>query len=133
MRDTLHRLAHLLTGHGQHRAADYIPIVEAERDHYRNLAELRETALGHADDLITHLCIRHDKDQQQIALLANQRDMFAENDNLRAISSPAPADHAPAIPVRAYDPEATEDLQVSTLWDGINSLTVLNKHAQAAA
>jgi hypothetical protein len=136
MRLTEH-LAYLLRGTGRRRAAATIPLIEAERDQWKNrcaladqlLIELwcaRDTAerkyIQAATELAQaiadrdrtaegHLYLLHEHDE----LAGRYTELRIELANLKAISAPAPADRGPAIPV--HDPEQTHELTVTTLWD----------------
>lgn len=134
MLETLHLL---LRGTGRRRAADYIPVVEAERDYWKARAAALQDRLVHADDLIVAVCCRNEQLERGRAQAAADRDLILdahrillddhdelaarytelriELANLKAISSPAPADNVPAIP--QHDPEATAELTVTTLWN----------------
>lgn len=128
---------------GRHRAADQLALVEAERDRLAARNAHLQNALGHADELITRVCRRgaaNCAEAEQLraeldtlteahALLESENDELAARNtalrqelaNLRAISSPAPADGKPAIPLRGYDPEATVPTPVYGLWDAIGN------------
>lgn len=134
MLDTLHLL---LRGTGRRRAADYIPVVEAERDYWKARAAVLQDRLVHADDLIVAVCCRNEQLERGLAQATADRDLILdahrfllddhdqlaarhtevrmELANLKAVSSPAPADDVPAIP--QHDPEATAELAVTTLWN----------------
>lgn len=146
-------LQYLLRGTGRRRAADYIAVVEAERDQaLAKLVALHERH-GHANSLLIEVCCANDKltranarQDADINLLvdaygrleaanghlADENDELAhrliearaEIQNLKAISCPAPADCGPAIPLPC-DPNAdTTELTVSTLWDAHGLRTV---------
>jgi hypothetical protein len=122
---------------GRHRAADQLLLVEAERDRLAARNAHLQTTLGHADELITLVCqnaaasrveadeLRAERDtlaEAQELLLVDYDELAARNTalrqellNLRAISSPAPADHGPAIPL--HDPERTVPTPAYALWD----------------
>jgi hypothetical protein len=134
MLDALH---HMLRGTGRRRAADYIPVVEAERDYWKARCAALQQRLASADDLLIGLVCTRDRLERELAQAVTDRDvvldahrfLLDEHDelahrhtelrmelaNARSVSAPAPADHAPAVP--SHDPEATAELAVSTLWD----------------
>ena len=125
-----------LAGTGAHRAADRIPVLEADLAAAQALAKARQEQLAHADALITRVCQEKSATRFKLARLTAQLDVAtkahqlleqendeltarltalrAENANLLAVYSPAPADHGPAIPLR--DAERTAELKVSALW-----------------
>lgn len=110
----MHPLRYLLRGTGQRRAADYIPVVEAERDQARAEAAALRERLGHADSLLIELCCAHDRLKRVHAQAVQDRDLTAEAHqylladydelahrliaanaelaNLKPIHCPAPAD-----------------------------------------
>lgn len=130
-------LSYWLRGTGRRRAADTIPLVEAERDDWQTRCAALEHRLALADGLIADIVCKnqqilirahaaeHDLDALNQAheylltehdeLAARYTDLRIENANLKAISSPAPADGGPAIPLR--NPEDTIPIPVFTLWD----------------
>jgi len=135
-------LRNLLRGTGRRRCADYIPVVEAERDQaVAEVAALKER-LGHADDLLVAVCCRNARLEAALREARTDRDLVAdahlmlltEHDelthrliearaeiaNLRAISSPAPVDHGPAIQLPEAPDAPTEELFVGPLWDTRN-------------
>lgn len=83
-------------GHGRRRAADRIPVLTAERDYWRQLAEARQAQLAHADNLITDLCAQRDTAVLDAADMRDTADavrpLEAEIRTLLAVSVPAPAD-----------------------------------------
>jgi hypothetical protein len=132
------RIADLMRGlaaTGRHRAADRIPVIEAERDAWRAKAEAAQGKLAHADELITKVCAKTNalrvaeaRLTEQVERLAEANELLeAENDefaarltaarqelaNRDAVSSPAPADHGPAIALL----DDTVETSVSTLWN----------------
>lgn len=135
--DIAQHLAYLLRGTGRRRAADTIPLIEAERDHWHGRCVALERRLALADGLIAdivcanqQILTRAQTAEHDLAALvqaheylltendelaARYTDLRIENANLKAISSPAPADGGPAIPLR--DPHDTVELTASTLWD----------------
>lgn len=124
-----------LTATGRHRAADRIPLLEAERDEWKAKAAAAQAKLDHADALITKVC------REKSALLFENARLTAEKDtateanglleaeldelgarliearqelaNRDAISSPAPADHGPAVALL----DDTVETNVTTLWN----------------
>jgi hypothetical protein len=130
-------LAYLLRGTGRRRAADTIPLIEAERDHWHSRCTALEHRLALADGLIADIVCKNQQilTRAQTAehnlaalvqaheylltendeLAARYTDLRIENANLKAISSPAPADGGPAIQHR--NPEETVPIPVFTLWD----------------
>lgn len=135
--DISQHLAYLLRGTGRRRAADTIPLIEAERDHWHSRCAALEHRLALADGLIADIVCKnqqiltraqtaeHDLNAlgQAHEYLLTEHDELAhrytdlriENANLKAISSPAPADGGPAIQHR--DPQETVPIPVFTLWD----------------
>jgi hypothetical protein len=137
-------LSYWLRGTGRRRAADTIPLIEAERDHWHSRCVALEQRNADADALIITLWCTNDGLERQLAQAAADREqaiadrdvtaeghqfllqehdelagrfteLLMENANLKAISSPAPADGGPAIPPR--DPHDTIPIPVFTLWD----------------
>lgn len=112
-------------GRGQHRAADHIAVLAADRDRWQALAQQRQDALAHADELIAKVCQRDNRsatensrlrddltalrvqhsnaqdDYDQLA--ARYRDLAAELADLKAARQPAP------------DPEATQPIPTAAL------------------
>lgn len=131
------------TGTGAHRAADRIPVLEADRDRWQRLATAWQEQTTHADRLVTKVCQEKAALVFENARLAAELDVVTEghqfleqeNDelatrltevrqnlaNARAISSPAPADFGPPITLPTHDPDATEEIFAGPLWD-INAL-----------
>ena len=127
------------TGTGVHRAADRIPALEADRDYWQAVAFEAQTKLVHADLLVEKVCGKKTAVLFENARLTAELDVLAEahgllgeeNDelaarltetrqdlaNARTVSSPAPADHRPAIVLR--DPDSTAEINVTTLWNGL--------------
>jgi hypothetical protein len=137
-------LSYWLRGTGRRRAADTIPLIEAERDHWKHRCaalEHRTATLEHrlalADGLIADIVCANQRLQRRAETaehnlealndahnyVLNDLDELShrntalriENANLKAIYSPAPADGGPAIPLR--NPEDTVPIPVFTLWD----------------
>lgn len=135
-----------LTGTGRRRAVDRIPELTAERDQltaerdrWRALAEARQEQLAHADRLITKVCREKTAMRVDVARVEAERDNLAvanealeqDNDelaarltearseiaNLLAISSPAPADHGPAIPLTKFDAAKGGTFNALSLWN----------------
>ena len=127
-----------LTGTGSHRAADRIPVLEADRDRWQRLAAAWQNQALHADRLVTKICAEKTAALFEGARLAAELDIVTEahrlleqeNDELaarltaarqelakaNAVSVPAAAELADA------DLEATQELRLrGPLWD-INDL-----------
>ncbi|WP_354643945.1 hypothetical protein [Kitasatospora camelliae] len=145
--DLKQTFAYWLRGTGRRRAADFIRVVEAERDHWQARAAALTERLACADELIIDLACDRDKKIRLLAQAIEDRDLvldahrflIEENDELTArctelrmdlanrdaIYSPAPADSGPAIPLPTYDPDApTEKLPITTLWNSLGLRTV---------
>lgn len=129
-------LRRMFAGTGRRRAADYIPIVEAERDrlrarladadtlivslvHERNAANrkarsamrgLEQAALELEAALTENAALATENDELAHRLLAAN----AEIANLKAIRCPAPAD---------WPAEADTEELVMPLWDALNTPT----------
>jgi chromosome segregation ATPase len=124
-----------LTATGRHRAADRIPVIEAERDAWLAKAEAAQAKLDHADALITKVCSEKSSLRVAEARLTEQVERLTEANalleadldelgarliaarqelaNALAVYSPAPADHGPAIALL----DDTVETNVSTLWN----------------
>jgi small-conductance mechanosensitive channel len=120
-----------LAATGRHRAADRIPVLEAERD----AIKAEQAKLDHADELITKVCqqknalkfenarltqqvetateantlLGADLDELSARLIETRQDLA----NALAVSSPAPADHGNPVPL----PKDTGGKTITTLWD----------------
>lgn len=136
------------TGHGAHRAADRIPALEAEAARWQAVAFEAQAKLDHADALMARVCAEKSAVLVENARLVAELDIVTEahrllekeNDELAArliearadranaltVSSPAPADHGPAI--RLHDPDSTTEINVTTLWNGLG-LRLNKQHA----
>lgn len=133
----MHALRYLLRGTGRRRAADYIPIVEAERDAAIAKAAALADRLAHADSLLIELCCQHDQLQRRYEQAIADRNLLAEGHsyvveennqlahrliaanaelaNLKPISVTAPADWP--------DDHDTEELHLPRLWTALDSPT----------
>jgi chromosome segregation ATPase len=131
-----------LTATGRHRAVDRIPVLEGERDAWEAKFTATQAKLNHADALITKVCSEKNALRFETARLAAELEtvteghvlLEAETDelaarltgaqqeiaNLRAVSSPAPANCGPAIPL----PDDTVETNVGTLWNARGLRTV---------
>ena len=131
-----------LTATGRHRAADRIPVLEAERDVWEAKFAAAQAKLTHADELVTKVCQEKNALTFETARLTGQVERLTEanelladeNDELGArllaarqelanrdaISSPAPADHGAAIAL--FDD--TVETNVSALWNARGLRTV---------
>lgn len=123
-----------LTATGRHRAADRIPVIEAERDAWQAKALAAQAKLAHADALITKVCSEKNVLRFEAARLTAELETLTEANelleadldelgarliearqdlaNAHAISSPAPADHGPAIALL----DDTVETNVRPLW-----------------
>ena len=133
------RLVQGLTGTGAHRAADRIPELEADRDYWQAVALEAQAKLDHADRLVKKVCREKAAGRFENARLTAELDAFKQGHellsinydelaarftavsaalaNAHAVSSPAPADHRPAIVL--HDPDSTAEINVTTLWNGL--------------
>lgn len=117
---------------GRRRAADRIPVLTTERDLWFMLALLQAHQLGAArrqldaaDASTTVMGAELDGLRIERAditgaydqLAARYHEVDADLRNLKAISSPAPADHKPAIVL--HDLDDTVSTPVSALWDAL--------------
>lgn len=131
-----------LAATGRHRAADRIPILEAERDRLAAQLAATQAKLAWADELVTKVCAEKnalkfsearltaevEKLAEANSLLADENDELGarliaarqELANLAAISSPAPADHGPAVALL----DDTVETNVTTLWNAHGLRTV---------
>jgi len=109
-------------GAGSHRAADQIPLLEAECNRLRALLWTNQERLAHADELITTLVASRDDAQLEARDLRAEAGrvpaLLAQIQNLQAIRVPAPADCGPAIRHPEPDPDTTQELRfIRPLWD----------------
>jgi hypothetical protein len=120
-------------GRGQHRAADRIPVLTAERDLWAATALLlaaqlarRTQQLANADTLTGYLGAQVDGltiERDELctaweAADARAREAAADLANLKAIRVPAAADHD--LPRAAYDADETIPTPVVPLWLGLS-------------
>lgn len=91
-------------------------------DAHATIKALRARAdqLDAADQLTGRLVQqRDDLATERDALLDAYDELFARHQAATTVSVPAPMDDQPTIRLTPYDPDATEELTVTTLWNGL--------------
>jgi hypothetical protein len=140
-----------LAGTGSRRAVDRIPELTAQAAYWEAVAFKAQAKLDHADRLMTRVCaeksaalVENARLTAEVELLAEANELIVlENDelaarliearsdlaNARMVRPLTPADHGPAILLHPYDPDATAETNVTTLWNGLG----LRPNATASA
>lgn len=137
-------ITELLRGRGKRRAADRISVLEGQLASTQALVTRLRDHLTHADILIAHACQQRDSAIARNTVLAAElealqvkhkatidaydelvaRYLEAEADlrNLRAISSPAPADSG--LPIALPNLDDTREMRIPDVWtiDGLRPL-----------
>lgn len=123
---------HCLAGTGSRRAVDRIPELQAQLHAADTLITSQAQEIEALKLARRALATKLTAVEEQLATVATAHELLLDEydelasrytavdtdlQNLRAITVPAPADHGPAIPIRPYDPDATEEHPVLTLWD----------------